>query len=199
MMKRLALLAVLVFAAVPATAQDDHEYAPIEEKTINYKDWTLKGLDGGESVNLRKWAEGKKLVLVVYYAPWCGNWHYEAPIVARLREKYRQHGFEVVAVNEYGTVAMAKEFMAKSGGGYPVVVESEGEDARDKTTHYGYRTATGDQRTWGSPYNVFLEPAKLSKSGEVLTEKAWIANGELVEADAERFVRERLGLKPEKQ
>jgi hypothetical protein len=49
-------------------------------------------------------------------------------------------------------------------------------------------------RRWGSPYNIFLEPAHLNKAGDVLTEKAWIVNGELIEADVEKFVRERLGL-----
>jgi hypothetical protein len=33
----------------------------------------------------------------------------------------------------------------------------------------------------------------------VLTEKAWITNGELVEDEAEKFIRKRLGLKEEKQ
>ncbi|HKR00611.1 MAG TPA: hypothetical protein VJT09_08050, partial [Pyrinomonadaceae bacterium] len=62
------------------------------------------------------------------------------------------------------------------------------------TLHYNYRQATGDARRWGSPYNIFLEPAKLNKSGDVLTEKAWVVNGELIEEDVDKFIRERLGL-----
>jgi hypothetical protein len=81
------------------------------------------------------------------------------------------------------------------GAPYPVVVESETRDDRDKTTHYGYRQACGDPRKWGSPFNVFLEPAKLKGAGEVLAEKAWVVGGELIEKDAEQFIRERLGLK----
>ncbi len=53
---------------------------------------------------------------------------------------------------------------------------------------------TGDTRNWGSPWNIFLEPAKLKKKGDVLTEKTFIVNGELIEADVEKFVREKLGL-----
>jgi hypothetical protein len=75
-----------------------------------------------------------------------------------------------------------------------VVSESESRADRDKTSHYNYRQATGDLRRWGSPYNIFLEPAKLNKTGDVLTEKAWVVNGELIEADVEKFVREHLGL-----
>lgn len=190
-----AVALVALFAAV-AVAQHDHEYAPIEEREVEIKDWTLPSLDGeGKAVNLRSWAAGKKLVLVVYYAPWCGNWHYEAPVVARLHEKYKDKGFDVVAVNVYGTREEAREFFARGERpGYPVVVESDSREDRDKTAHYALRQACGDPRTWGSPFNVFLEPASLAKDGDVLARKAWIVGGELIEEEAEAFIRERLGL-----
>lgn len=198
MISRIAAAAALaVLAAAPAApAQGGHEYAPLEERELVYKDWTLPSLDeAGSPVNLRSWAKGKKLVLVVYYAPWCGNWHYEAPVVARLYEKYRGHGFDVVAVNEYGSAAEARAFFEKAGRpGYAVVVESEARDAREKTAHYGLRKAAGDDRNWGSPFNVFLEPAGLAAEGDVLAEKVWVVGGELVEEEVDRFVRERLGL-----
>jgi hypothetical protein len=75
-----------------------------------------------------------------------------------------------------------------------VVVESEAREDRDKTTHYAYRQLTGDTRRWGSPWNIFLEPSKLQKTGDVLTDTAWVVNGELIEQDVEKFIRERLGL-----
>ena len=193
----LALSCALVL--VPSTgwvarAQGAHEYAPVVEKTINYKDWTFKSLKDGASVNLRDWTKGKKLVMVVYFAPWCGNWKMEAPVVARLLDKYRKDGFDVVAVSEYGTLEQTRAFFGEQGAPYPVVVESETSDAREKTTHYGYRQASGDTRRWGSPMNVFLEPRHLKREGDVLTEKAYVVTGELIEADTEQFIRERLGL-----
>jgi hypothetical protein len=54
-----------------------HEYAPLQEREINYKDWTFKSAQTGERVNLRDWSRGKRLVLVVYFAPWCRNWKLE--------------------------------------------------------------------------------------------------------------------------
>lgn len=81
-----------------------------------------------------------------------------------------------------------------AGSPYTVVVESEKRDAREKTTHYTYRQATGDTRIWGSPYNLFFEPTKSAQEGEALTSKAWIVNGELVEEEVEKFVRARLAL-----
>jgi thiol-disulfide isomerase/thioredoxin len=199
-MKKLLILIALIFAFAPATihAQDGHEYAPLVEKTVNYKDWTYKNLKDDTEVNLRTMVAkeaDKKLVLVVYFAPWCPNWRNEAPVAARLYDKYKAQGLDVIGVSEYGTRDEVRKYFGDAGAPYTVVTESEAHEARDKTTHYAYRQATGDTRKWGSPYNVFLIPKKLNKKGEVLTEKAWVVNGELIEADAEKFVRESLGIK----
>jgi thiol-disulfide isomerase/thioredoxin len=132
--------------------------------------------------------------MVVYFAPWCPNWRNEAPVAARLYEKYRAQGLDVVAVSEYATAADARAYFGEAGAPYTVVTESEAREDRDKTTHYGYRQLAGDTRRWGSPWNIFLEPSKLKKTGDVLTESAWVVNGELIEADVEKFIRERLGL-----
>jgi thiol-disulfide isomerase/thioredoxin len=174
---------------------DGHEYAPLLEQKIDYKDWTFNSLKDGTPTTLRDLAKGKKLVMVVYFAPWCGNWRAEAPTVWKLYDKYKAQGFEVVGVSEYGSADDSRKYFESQGGTpFPVVVESEATDAREKTTHFGYRQTAGDPRKWGSPFNVFLEPAKLNKTGDVLTEKAWVVGGELIEKDAEQFIRERLGL-----
>ncbi|HVF57535.1 MAG TPA: TlpA disulfide reductase family protein [Pyrinomonadaceae bacterium] len=190
-----ALAAILSVNALTARAQGGHEYAPLVEKAVNYKDWTFKSLKDGSPVNLRQWAKGKKLVMVVYFAQWCGNWRMEAPVVASLYEKYKSKGFDVIAVSEYASQEDARAYFASQGGApYTVVVESEGREARDQTTHYGYRQTCGDTRRWGSPFNVFLEPSKLKKEGDLLVEKTFVVGGELIEKDAEHFIRERLGL-----
>ncbi|HYE16733.1 MAG TPA: redoxin domain-containing protein [Pyrinomonadaceae bacterium] len=195
-LRRTAAAAILLAAVLPAAARaQNHEYAPLLEQKLDYKDWTFKSLKDGSDVNLRQLAKGKKLLMVVYFAPWCGNWKMEAPVIARLLEKYRQHGFDVVGVSEYAAADDTRKYFESQGGApYTVVVESEKGEDRDKTTHYAYRQACGDGRRWGSPFNVFLEPAKLNAKGDVLTEKAWVVGGELIEADAERFIREKLGL-----
>ncbi len=186
--------ALALLPAMPVSAQENHEYAKLEEKKIDYRDWTFKNLQDETPVNLRQWAADKPLVLVVYFATWCPNWRYEAPVVAKLYDKYKAQGLNVVAVNEYASGKDARAFFGDKGAPYTVVVESERRDAREKTTHYTYRRLTDDKRNWGSPYNIFLEPAKFLKDGEVLTEKAWVSNGELIEKDAEDFIRVRLGL-----
>jgi AhpC/TSA family len=197
MRKVLTLVMLVCTITLLAFAQGDHEYAPIKEQKIDYKDWTYKPMTEGAPVNLRQWAKDKKLALVVYFAPWCHNWRNEAPVVARLYEKYHPYGLDVIAVSEYGTPSDRTMFFHDNPVNYTVVVESETRDARDKTPHYGYRQLTGDTRKWGSPYNIFLVPKLLKQDGDVLTEKAWVVNGELVEPEAEAFIREKLGLKPQ--
>jgi thiol-disulfide isomerase/thioredoxin len=197
-MRKLFILAIFIFALAPAAAivraQAPHEYAPVEEKTVNYKDWTYKRLGDGKEINLRSYAKGKKLLMVVYFAPWCGNWKNEMPVAAKLYDKYKAQGFDVIGVSEYGTLEEVKACVGEKGAPYTVVTESETKESREKTTHYGYRQTTGDTRRWGSPWNIFLIPSKLTKSGDVLVEKTFVVNGEIIEADTEKFIREQLGL-----
>lgn len=192
-MKKLILF-IFILALAPATlrGQDSHEYAPLQEKTVNYKNWTLNDLANNKPVDLRSLMQGKKLVMVLYFAAWCPNWRNEAPVAASLYQKYKSQGFEIVGVGEYGARDDVRAFFGPSGAPYPVVVESDSRDAREKTAHYGYRQLAGDTRKWGSPWNIFLEPTKCNASGDVLTEKAWVVNGELIEADADKFIHDRL-------
>jgi len=192
-MKKLFLvLSLLVIGAATVRAQGNHEFSPLQEKTVNYKNWTLKDLTSNQPVSLRSLMQGKKLVMVLYFAPWCPNWRNEAPVAAALYQKYKTQGFEIVGVSEYATRDDVKAYFGAAGPPYPVVSESESREDRDKTPHYGYRQLTGDTRKWGSPWNIFLDPAKCSSTGDVLTEKAWVVNGELIEADVDKFIHDRL-------
>lgn len=184
----------LIFALVvaPATLQAQHEYAPLEQKVVNYKNWTLNTLQDDKPVDLRTLVQGKKLVMIVYFAPWCQNWKYEAPLAASLYQKYKEKGFEVIGVSEYGSRDEVKAFFGPDGPPYMVVMESQTREEREKTAHFGYRQATGDKRRWGSPWNIFLEPDTLSKEGDVLVEKAWVVNGELIEAEVDKFISEQV-------
>jgi peroxiredoxin len=196
-MKTFLALAIMLFGLTFASAQT--EQAPLQEKEIKYKDWTYKSIRDDKPVNLREFSNKKKLVMVVYFAPWCPNWKHEAPFAQKLYEKYKANGFDVIGVGEYDTVDAMKTNLDTFKITFPVVYESDSKDARQKTLHYDYRTAVGDTRNWGSPWNVFLEPSKLMKKGEVLTEKTFVVNGELIEAEAEKFVREKLGLPAEEK
>ena len=104
-MKAFLSIAILLLSLAFTTASaQTGEQAPIQEKEIQYKNWTYKSVradDGGaKEINLRDFAQGKKLVLIVYFASWCPNWRNEAPVAQRLYEKYKAKGFEVVGVGE---------------------------------------------------------------------------------------------------
>ncbi len=190
-MKKLSfVLFILALAIAPsvARAQAGHEYSPLTEQTVNYKNWTLPSLTADKNEDLRELMAGKKLVMIVYFAPWCGNWRYEAPIAAKLYEKYKAQGFQVIGVSEYAMKDEVRRYFGKDGPPYPVVTESESREDKQKTAHYAYRQLTGDKRNWGSPWNIFLEPAKLNATGDVLTEKAWVVNGELIEDEVDKFI-----------
>lgn len=191
-MKVFVALAVLLVGFFAVSAQT--EQAPIQEKEIKYKDWNYKSVADNREINLRQMTAGKKLVLVVYFAPWCPNWKHEAPFAQKLYEKYKANGLEVVGIGEYDTVEAMKTNLAFYKITFPVVYESESKDAKQKTTHYDYRKTVGDARGWGSPWNIFLQPANLEAKGDTLTKKAFVSSGELIEPEAEKFVREKLGL-----
>lgn len=187
-----AFISALALSPVAALAQTSHEYSPLVEKTVNYKNWTLPNLRTAVDEDLRTLMAGKKLVMIVYFAPWCGNWRNEAPIAAKLYEKYKGQGFLVIGVGEYASLDQIRNFFGEAGPPYPVVVESESRDDKMKTPHYAYRQLTGDTRNWGSPWHIFLEPAKVNPTGEVLTEKAWVINGELIEDEVDKFIASKL-------
>lgn len=188
-MKHFLILAAVMVALLPVkAASQSHEYSPIVEKTVNYKNWNLIDLKTGEPQDLRSLIAGKKLVMVVYFAPWCGNWKFEAPFAEKLYEKYKDQGFQVIGVSEYAPRADVKAFFGENGPPYPVVTESESREERDKTAHFGYRQLTGDTRRWGSPWNIFIDPAKVNATGDVLLEKAWVVNGELIEEEVDKFI-----------
>lgn len=192
MKKFLFVSLLLAISPLAAMAQGDHEYSPLVEKTVNYRNWSLPDLKSDKDADLRKLMAGKKLVMIVYFAPWCHNWRNEAPIAAKLYDKYKGQGFQVIGVSEYASKDDVKSFFGDAGPTFPIVTESESREEKDKTLHYEYRQLTGDTRNWGSPWNIFLEPAKVNPKGEVLTEKAWVVNGELIEDEVDKFIASKL-------
>src|SRR5678815_4033423 len=145
-MKRKLVLSILAVLLLPAVifAQAGHEYSPLVEKTVNYKNWSLQNVKTDKPDDLRVLIAGKKLVMVVYFAPWCGNWRNEAPIAAKLYDKYKAQGFQVIGISEYANPGDTTTFFGESGPPYPVYSESSSREEKEKTAHYGYRKLTGD-------------------------------------------------------
>ena len=146
-----AIFAFVIILAGFAFASAQNEQAPIVEKQFDYRNWKYDNVRGGDEIDLRKFAKDKKLVMVVYFAPWCPNWRHEAPFAEKLYEKYKADGFDVIGVGEYDTATAVKTNQDELKITFPVVYESQSRDDREKTLHFGYRKLTGDTRKWGSP------------------------------------------------
>ncbi len=191
-MKSFFAIAIVLFVFSQTPAQTDQK--PILEHEISYKNWKYKNVRTGDDIDLREFSKGKKLVMVVYFSAWCHDWRFDAPILQKLYLKYKSAGLEIVGVGEYDLVDSMKNNLDFMKITFPVVVESDKRDDYQKTLHYDYRSAVGDTRKWGSPWYIFLEPSLLEKKGDTLVKKAHIINGEIFEAEGEKFIREKLGL-----
>ncbi len=196
-MKKISVLFFLL-AAFVLTAFSQHEYADLEEKELNYKNWTYKNILTEKDVSLREFAKDKKLVLVFYFAPWCHNSEYQMPVTQKLYEKYKDQGFAVIGVSLYADEDRTKNHLEEHKVTFPVVIETDSKLNRTYSEHYKYRVQTGDTRKWGTPWNVFLTTNEFKETDETLTKKPIIVNGEIREDEAEKFIREKLGLSSEK-
>ena len=196
-MKFIFALALVLTSFGFGFAQGGNEQSPIVEKDIAYKNWVYKNVQTGADTDLRVAAAGKKLVMVVYFAPWCPNWKHDVRFVQSMYEKYRASGMEVIGVGEYDPVDSMKSHIAEYKLSFPVVWESDARTAKQTTSHFEYRRFVGDTRSWGSPWYIFLEGSRIAAEGPVIIKRAPVVNGELIQPDAEKFIREKLGLKPQ--
>jgi thiol-disulfide isomerase/thioredoxin len=191
-MRSFFALAIILLTVCFALGQN--EQAPMLEKEISYKDWTYKSIRTDEDVNLRDFTKGKKLVMVVYFAPWCPNWKHDAPMLQRFYDKYKANGLDIIAVGLYDPVASMKTSLDMLKITFPAVYESADRGAKQTSKHYEYRRSTGDTRNWGSPWYIFLTPSVMEKKGDMLTKKTFIINGELIETEGEAFIKKHLAI-----
>jgi len=194
-MKMFLIIAIILTGFTWSFAQN--EQSPIVEKEFDYKNWTLKDVRTSRELELRDLTKGKKLVIAVYFAPWCPNWRHDAPFLERFYEKYKANGLEIVGIGEYDPVDSIKNSLDALKITFPVVYESTDRAEKQKTTHYDYRKMTGDARNWGSPWYVLLDPSALEKKGDTVTKRTRVINGEMIETEGEKFIREKLGLPAE--
>lgn len=110
--RRLAALAAFWLAG-PALATQLHAPAP---------DFTLGTLQGA---NMRLQEQRGNVVLVNFWATWCGPCREEMPHLNRLYEKYRASGFTVMAVSIDDDPAKAASMASKLGLNFPVLFDAE--------------------------------------------------------------------------
>ena len=86
----------------------------------------------GSQVKLQDYL-GKKVILIDFWASWCGPCRSSFPWMAQLAKRYHERGFEVVAVNLDKDRALADAFLAehlaKSPEGFTVAFDPAGRTA----------------------------------------------------------------------
>lgn len=114
-MKKLTLAYLFlfcVFAGQAASAELDKS-AP---------DFTLKSLSG-ENVRLKELTG--QVVLVNFWASWCGPCRKEMPLLDELHSKYNDLGFTVLGINVEQQNQKAKDFITELNVSFPVLLDDE--------------------------------------------------------------------------
>jgi peroxiredoxin len=122
-------------------------------------DFTLRAADGK---NLRLQEQRGQVVLVNFWATWCGPCKLEMPHLNRLYEKYRSSGFVLLAVNVDEDPRLAVGTAQRMGLKFPVLLDGDKKvsklydlssmpstvmidrDGRVRHVHLGYRDGVED-------------------------------------------------------
>jgi peroxiredoxin len=83
-------------------------------------DFTLKTLNGP---NLRLEEYRGQVVLINFWASWCGPCRQEMPILDRLHQRYEDTGFAVLGVNVEGDPKPAQKIVDKTNVTFPVLID----------------------------------------------------------------------------
>ena len=106
------LLVGIMAASMPVTALELDRAAP---------DFTLKSL-GGKNLKLSEMAGN--VVLINFWASWCGPCREEMPLLNDLHKKYEPLGFAVYGVNVEEDVKGAMGFLQNFPVDFPVLLDS---------------------------------------------------------------------------
>lgn len=131
MARRLLLSALLLAVAVSGEA------APTAPG------FTVKLLDGKTTLDSRDLI-GKKLLVLRFQASYCKPCAKESPGLARIADRYRPRGVEVVAVHVQDTIADTRAFIRKYRVTYPVAVDPK----LNIGNSFGFK---------GSPYTIVID------------------------------------------
>jgi peroxiredoxin len=147
------LLLLLAAAAVTASAA--------VQPSATAPDFTLRSIGGA---NLRLAEQRGQVVLVNFWATWCGPCRQEMPHLNRLYDKYRSAGFVLLGVNIDDDPRAAADLATKLGVHFPVLLDTDKKvsraydmsampatllidrDGRVRHIHRGYRD--GVERTY---------------------------------------------------
>ena len=195
---RAVLVAMMLLglqSASPSLAMlsDEPEPAPIVERRLDVFDFTLK-TTGGQALNLREYAQDKRVVIVAYVAGWCPNSNRNGHVLKQIYDKYHNRGLGVVVVMEYSDASEIAMHINRIGIDYPVVVETSRQGQRKDSQHYKYRRKVDDKRKWGTPFYMLIDARdiEMAAPSQPLARRVWTVSGEMVESEADAFIEKHL-------
>ena len=112
-MRKLLLLAALAWCGVAPAAVTVQAPAP---------DFTLRNTEGR---NLRLKEQRGQVVLVNFWASWCGPCKQEMPHLNRLHDKYRSAGFVLLGVNIDEDAQLGAATAGRWGLKFPVLLDTD--------------------------------------------------------------------------
>jgi len=96
----------------------------VKGKTLDGKNFDLKDLKG-------------KVVLVDFWATWCGPCIGEIPHIKKMHEKYNKQGFEVIGISLDDNVDELKKFIAKENLPWSSIYDRDSPRGAGLADHYG--------------------------------------------------------------
>lgn len=133
-------------------------------------DFTLRQVDGP---NLRLQEQRGRVVMVNFWASWCGPCRLEMPHLNRLHAKYRDAGFTLLGVNIDEDAGKAAGLSSKLGLRFPILLDTDKKvsrlynlttmpstvlidrDGRVRHVHLGYRD--GVEQTYEAQIRELLK------------------------------------------
>ena len=140
----------------PAAAQSEGGSCMADAKDANWN-FTLKDLNGKE-IELASFRDPNKVVLLNFWATWCGPCKAEIPGFVELQAKYKDK-LTIIGYSVDDTAELAKKYATEYKMNYPVVLGEGREDVQDA---YG--------PIWGIPASFII-----SKDGKVCRKHMGIA------------------------
>jgi thiol-disulfide isomerase/thioredoxin len=126
--------------------------------------FTLKDIDGN-AVKLSSFKG--KVILLDFWATWCGPCKLEIPWFNEFQQKYKDRGFVVVGISADDTVEQLKPFVAEYKMNYPVLIGSGRDDVQE---------ALGP--VWGLPTTLLISrDGKICKTHMGLASKGEFEKG----------------------
>ncbi|HUQ86434.1 MAG TPA: TlpA disulfide reductase family protein [Vicinamibacterales bacterium] len=140
----------------PAPGESEGAACMAEPKPANW-DFKLKDIEGKE-VALSSFKDQGKVVLLNFWATWCGPCKAEIPGFIELQEKYRDK-LTIIGYSVDDTAELAKKYATEYKMNYPILLGEGREDVQDA---YG--------PIWGIPASFII-----SKDGKVCRKHMGIA------------------------